>query len=412
MKTEKPVFDDIFNIQNLIISDFAVRKNRKDKRSIIKWDKNIQDNQQNLLLDVIEGRYKVSPYHETEVMLEKKRLLAILEHPDRIIQDMLLRSMKPYFDNIFIYHSYACIIGKGTTKCVTDLQKILKEDIINTKYYIQLDIFHYFPSVSHRILKRMIAKILRKDKQLIDIHNEIIDSYHTGLPIGNSTSQYYANLFISYILHKLLSTFNKCKIYVIVYMDDIIILCGDKKYLPEIRDWLNKEFAEVELRLKNPNAQVYVVRKNGIRFLGYQFYGDYTLLRKNVINKIWKSIHDFCDGKVTLEAFTKTFSSYSGMFKYANTRDLSYKMYKYLLEHTGRKFYVNNWNGKLMKISKLKGCKVRIHDITFFNKRYRIDFVYQGDSCRILTKSKKLIKELSEKFIKNRKKPFNYKFKK
>lgn len=404
----KPTYNEIFTLKNLIESDFAVRKHRKNKSTIKCWDQDRLNNQKKLLDDIVMGRYEVSPYYNVNVMLEKPRTLAILPHKDRIVQDMLLKSMKPYFDNIFIYHSYACIVGRGTTQCIRNLKEVLVKDKKNTKYYIQLDIYHYFPSVNGDLLKQMVKTII-KDERLLELHYKVIDSYD-GLPIGNSTSQYYANLFISYLLHKLLSKFNKYKIYVFVYMDDIIILCENKEYLIDIRNFISEELNKIKLQLKNPNVHVYVVRKNGIRFLGYQLFGDYTLFRRNVTNRIWDKINKFCDGKISRESFVRSFASYSGMFKLANTRNLSLQMYNYILERTGEKFYFNNWDGEIIKISKIKGCKIRIHDLTTFNKKLRIDFVYHGKSYRILSQSKKLYEDLKNKWFKHKQKPFNYKF--
>ena len=401
-------FSETFNIHQLRISDERTRKTTKNKKDIERWDKQKDRNQQKLLKSIREGRYRVSPYYIVDVMLEKPRTLAILPHRDRIFQDMLLRSMKTYFDKIFIKHSYACIIGRGTTQCIKDLQKVLKDDVLNTKYYIQLDIHKYFPSVDGELLKQIIRKSI-KDKKLLYYHDILIDSYK-GLPIGNSTSQYYANLFISYMLHKLLSKFNKYKIYVFVYMDDIIILCSDKKYLIEIRDFIKDELSKLKLKLKKDNVQVYVVRKNGIRFLGFILYGTHTLIRRNVINKCWKLVNRYCGGKIDKETFKKSYSTYVGLFKLANTRGLCFKLYNYIYEKTGEKFYFNNWNGEVVKISNFKNKNVRIIDLTSFNRTFRIDFVYCGKSYRILSKSKKLAKTLFNKFKIRNFKSFNYTF--
>lgn len=401
-------FEETFNIEQSKLSDERVRKRRKNKKCIEIWDKNKEENQKNLLKDIVEGRYTVSPYYNVDVILEKPRTLAILPHKDRIFQDMLLRSMKTYFDKIFIEHSYACILGRGTTKCIKDLQQILKADLINTKYYIQLDIKKYFLSVNSEILKLIIRKPIH-DKHLLYYHDILINSYK-GLPIGNSTSQYYANLFISYLLHKILSYFNAHKIYIFVYMDDIIILCGNKKYLIEIKNCIIYELDLIDLRLKIPNSQVYVVRKNGIRFLGYILYGTHTLIRRNVIDKCWKLVNDYCNGKIDKDKFKRSYSTYNGMFKIANTRGLCFKLYKYILNKTGEKFYFNNWNGKVTKISLMKNKNVRIIDITTFNKNIRIDFIYKGESFRILSKSIKLYQRLIHKRKLFMNKPFNYKF--
>lgn len=394
-------FEETFNIETLKISDERTRKRTKNKNKFKNWDKRKEYNQNLLLNDLLEGRYEMSPYYIVDVMLEKPRTLAILPHRDRIVQDMILQSMKSYFDKIFIKHSYACIVGRGTTKCVKDLQKILKEDPINTKYYIQLDIKKYFPSINNGILKQLIRKSI-KDERLLFYHDKLIDSY-SGLPIGNSTSQYYANLFISYELHKVLSKFNKHKIYVIVYMDDIIILCGNKKYLLEIRNHINIQFGNIKLKLKFPNAQVYVVRKNGIRFLGFILFGTHTLIRKNVMKKCWCLVNSYCEGKITKEEFKRSYCTYSGQFKIANTRGLCKYLYEYILKRTGEKFYFNNWNGELVRKRDIIGKKIRIIDITSFNKHFRIDFIYKGNSYRLLTTSKKLIDKLKKK-----RRPFNY----
>lgn len=396
-------FEETFNIETLKMSDERIQKRTKNKNKFKNWDKRKEYNQNLLLKDLLKGRYEMSPYYIVDVMLEKPRTLAILPHRDRIVQDMILQSMKSYFDKIFIKHSYACIVGRGTTKCVKDLQKILKEDPINTKYYIQLDIKKYFPSINNGILKQLIRKSI-KDEKLLFYHDKLIDSYD-GLPIGNSTSQYYANLFISYELHKILSKFNKHKIYIFVYMDDIIILCKNKKYLIDIRDHINVNFGNIKLRLKNPNAQVYVVRKNGIRFLGFILFGTHTLIRKNVMKKCWKLINNYCYGKISKIEFSKSYCTYSGLFKLANTQGLCKHLYEYILNKTGEKFYFNNWNGELVKIRDFKNKNIKIIDLTSFNKNYRIDFIYKDKPYRILTKSKKLINKL-----KQRKRPFNYIF--
>lgn len=401
-------FDETFNIIQIDLSDERVRKRRKNKRSIELWDKNKQANQEKLLSDLQNGTYKMSKYRVVDVMLEKPRTLAILPHRDRIFQDLMLRSMKTYFDKVFIDHSYACIVGKGTTKCIRDIQKLLKTDEKNTKYYIQLDIKKFFPSVNGEILKQLIRKVIF-NKNLLKYHDMLIDSYE-GLPIGNSTSQYYANFFISYMLHKLYSKFNNHKIYVFVYMDDMIIFCENKKYLVDIRDFISDELSFLDLRLKNPNAQVYVTRKNGIRFLGYVLYGTHTLIRRNVINNCWELVNKFCAGKISKEEFKRSYSSYTGMFKIANTRGLCFKLYNYILERTGEHFYFNNWDGKTVKISQMKGKKVRIIDITSFNKYLRIDFVYKGESCRLSTTSKKLSKNICKKRKIYNNRPFNYIF--
>lgn len=98
------------------------------------------------------------------------------------------------------------------------------------------------------------------------------------------------------------------------------------------------------------------------------------------------------------------------MFKIANTRGLCFRLYNYIYNKTGEKFYFNNWNGKVTKITLMKNKNVRIIDITTFNKNIRIDFIYKGESFRILSKSIKLYQRLIHKRKLFMNKPFNYKF--
>jgi hypothetical protein len=173
-----------------------------------------------------------------------------------------------YYDRIFerhlIYDSYACRIGKGTHKAVLRAFHFAK----SSKYFLKMDIRKYFDSIDHAVLKTLLAKII-KDAEALHIFNLIIDSgdifVDKGVPIGNLTSQFFANYYLSFFDHHFKEN-NKAKRY-IRYMDDILIFSDNKN---DINNFYTNavSYAKEKLKLElKPKISGLVT--DGVPFLGY-----------------------------------------------------------------------------------------------------------------------------------------------
>jgi len=167
----------------------------------------------------------------------KKRVIRAAPFKDRITHHALCNIIEPIFEKSFIYDSYACRENKGSHKAIKRLRSFIKsiKDTNGCKnyekiYYLQCDIVKYFDSIDKDILLELIKKRI-KDKEVLYLIKIILNSYEKGLPIGNLTSQLFANIYLNefdfYVKNVL-----KCKYY-IRYMDDFILLDVDKQQLRE-----------------------------------------------------------------------------------------------------------------------------------------------------------------------------------
>lgn len=273
----------------------------------------------------------------------KLREIFAADFRDRIVHHILVDYLEKIWEPIFIYDSYACRENKGTHKAIKRLQsfarKITKNGNIRV-YYLQLDIKDFFTSIDKDILFSLISKKIESPDILwlaeIVLFWDCTASYiekgrHSilsqipfnkslfgkdnkkGLPIGNLTSQFFANVYLNeldqYVKHTL-----KCKYY-LRYVDDFVILGTDKAELLNIQNQIEK-FLLKHLQLKlHPKRRKLQPISNGIDFLGYIVRPKYILVRRRVINNFKKKIRQF-QAKNT-ENFKSTIASYMGHFKHA-----------------------------------------------------------------------------------------------
>jgi RNA-directed DNA polymerase len=158
--------------------------------------------------------------------------------------------LDPIFERVQIHHSYACRRGKGTQAAVLKAFHFSK----SKPWFLKLDVRKYFDSIAHRILKPQLERLI-KDPFALAALSAIIDSYETkpgrGLPIGNLTSQYFANHYLAGLDH-----FVREKLLIgpyLHYMDDMVLWSADKESLaaafPRIEEYVRRE---LDLELKSP----------------------------------------------------------------------------------------------------------------------------------------------------------------
>jgi hypothetical protein len=165
--------------------------------------------------------------------------------------------------------------GRGTAYGQKILRKWLDKDYKNTKYCLKLDISKFYPSVKNEILKQMFRTKI-KDQDCLWLIDTIIDS-NQGLPIGNYTSQWFANFYLQGLDHYIKE--NLGVKYYVRYVDDLVLLGGNKKKLHKARIAIADYLSSIGLQLKS-NWQVLKVNCRAIDFLGFRFFRDKTILRK------------------------------------------------------------------------------------------------------------------------------------
>lgn len=353
----------------------------------------------NLQYDFLNGSYKTSDYTVFKIFEPKERIIFRLPYaPDRIAHHAIMNVLEQFWTKKILNTSYSCIKERGVYGAYKYLRKCLKDEK-NTRYCLKCDIQKFFPSVNHDVLKSVVVKHI-KDPELLELLYEIIDSTDRcefctkgyNLPIGNYLSQYLANLIVSDIITPLRNKYPKLKI--IIYMDDIIVLAPNKTLLHQFKNDLIQSLTQHDLTLKR-NYQIFPVKARGISFVGFVFYHDKILLRKNIVKNIIKLCYKYKNNKITKSQFKRSMAAYYGWLKCCNSKGICKLIYKL----TG--VYYSNWKGLRTKITTLYNKSIKLYHIDKRKKYYLLQAVYKNRPIEIYTENKKLVKNLLKLDINN-----------
>ena len=300
-----------------------------------------------------EKTYIPSPYIEMTIhdgVRKKERIIYKPQfYPDQCIHWALMLQLEPILMKKMYYWNCASIKGRGIHHGMRHLKRILVDDRKYTKYCLKLDVKKFYPSIDKEILKNKFRKII-KDNDFLWLIDSIIDSSDSGVPIGNYTSQWFANFYLS-DLDKYIKEELKVKYY-IRYMDDMVLFSNNKKELHKIKDkielFLNNE---LHIRLKE-NWQLFKTDSRPLDFLGYRFYRGYTTLRKSNflrikrrIKKIYQkgdlNFHDAC-----------AVLSYNGWIIHSNSYNYTQKYIKPYVNFAKCKEVIRNETRKRLKTEK------------------------------------------------------------
>lgn len=287
MKRVGNIYDKVCSFDNVRNAAIEAMRNKNITKQMKLFADNFDENCKTIALHLQNLNMLPCKYHTKTVYEPKERHILIAPFYWRVVHQAIVLQMKETWNKGLINSTYACIPHRGIHKAMRDVEYVMR----TTKeplYCLKMDVRKYFDNVDHSILKQIIERKI-KDKRLLQLINSIIDSVDgsKGIPIGNLTSQYFANLYLSpldyYSKHAL-----KVKNY-FRYMDDIVILHPSKKvlheYLYEIKLFINNE---LKLELKN-NYQVFPLNKRQLDFVGYRFDQHTTMLRKTILMKFYKN---------------------------------------------------------------------------------------------------------------------------
>lgn len=388
------ILEKVADFNNIELADINARKG-KHNPGIIKHDYNREVENIELSLDLMNGNFHTSAYKNKIIHEPKERLLYILPYfPDRVVHHAIMQVMEEQWVKIMIPTTYACIRGRGIGKLYTDLKKVLRNDSEGTKYCLKMDIHHFYPSINHKKLEKIIRKKL-KDPLFLELLDEIIESAD-GVPIGNYLSQFFANLYLTYFDHWIKETLHVK--YYFRYCDDMVILCNSKEELAELRvkiqDYLRNE---LDLELKK-NWQVFPVEDRGIDYCGFVFKHNHILIRSSIKRRIMGTVKRYMNHTISQETFDMKMTAYYGWMKRTNSKNLAYT-----IEKVTEKVY-NVWYGRYIRVSRLFDINaiIYIKSITERSKYYEVNFIMDNHAYFTRTNNKKLIK-LMYQYLENEK---------
>jgi RNA-directed DNA polymerase len=338
----------------------SCQKNKASSINAIKFELNASDNLWKLHYEINSGIYKPKRYITFIAKSPKTREVFASDFSDRVVHHLLINDLEPLFEPTFIFDSYSCRKGKGIHTAVKRTQKFSRRE--KNKFYLQLDIKNFFLSIQKQFLFDLIRDrvsekssllksenikerisylskviifdnptenfVFRGDKRAykdLPKHKSLFYTPKTqGLPIGNLTSQFFANVYLNpldQVVKRVL------KGDYLRYVDDFVLFGETKEELLEKKEWI-ESFLETNLELKLRDSFKLQRVENGIDFLGYIIRPSHILVRKRVVNNFKYKLAKFIDSKQTKEQrehFYNFRASYEGHFKHADSYRLRKK---------------------------------------------------------------------------------------
>lgn len=267
MKRVGNIYDKIIdknNIRQAILKASKRKRNRKNVKAVLENIVLATDNIYKLLQ---EEKFVPSPYEKVKIMdgvRKKERVIYKPRfYPDQCVHWALMLQLEPILMKGMYYYNCASIKGRGLLHATRYVEKILVRDKKNTKYCLKLDIKKFYPSIDKEILKKKFRRKI-KDRSTLDLIDKIIDSSEEGLPIGNFTSQWFANFFLEDYDHFIKEVLKVP--YYIRYMDDMLLFHRNKRELRKIKNEIVEFLKKENLKLKE-NWQLFKTESRPVDFL-------------------------------------------------------------------------------------------------------------------------------------------------
>lgn len=300
MKTYKKLYEKLISFENLESAYEKAKKQKLGNPKVLEFEKHWRFHLCNLMRELLTKTYIPQPLKKFVLRDPKTRIICVSNFRDRVVHHALVNVLQPIFEPQFIHDSFASQKGKGTLPALERFQDFLRKISRNGKlvtnaknnnqiigFALKCDIKHYFETIDHQVLLRIIIKTI-SDKNIIWLIKQILENYDSGvpskgMPLGNWTSQFFANIYLNaldqYVKHKL-----KAKYY-IRYVDDFVILHKSKFVLKYYKNKINEFLTKLCIEL-HPNKCKILPLGQGVSFLGFRVFYHYKIVRRRNLRKI------------------------------------------------------------------------------------------------------------------------------
>lgn len=274
MKRHNNLFEKIISIDNFYLAYWKAKRGKEGSKQVLSFSAALDSNIISLIEDTVHGSLSLDKYKVFTIYDPKERSICEAPFFHRVVQHAFMNICGPYMDRYQIADSFASQKGKGTYAAIERAMWFHKR----YDYVAKIDVRKYFDSIDHKVLKRMIYRFF-KERQILSVFFQIIDGYENtpgkGLPIGNLTSQYFANHYLALLDHYAKEEL-RVKGYV-RYMDDILVYEASLNELKEKCTQIRK-FIQKELNLELKVLDIKNTKTKATQFLGYRIKGVQLLL--------------------------------------------------------------------------------------------------------------------------------------
>ncbi|MGM9805490.1 MAG: RNA-directed DNA polymerase [Candidatus Aphodosoma sp.] len=290
MKRIGGLLPQVTEMENLRVAFYKAQRGNSGKAEVVNYREHLSENLLLLQQQLLIGKVNVGKYKSFIIYEPKERKICSAAFEERVLHHALLNICAPVFERHLVDTTYANRKRKGVYKALDAAHVAMSQYM----YVAKLDVRKYFDTIDHSILKKALRRLM-KEEPLLAVWEAIIDSYEVtpdkGLPIGNLTSQYCANYYLSGMDHYAKEQL-KVAVYV-RYMDDILLFGTDRQQLLQQTKAMIK-YAEMHLNLlmKPP---IVCRTTMAITFLGYRLRGRIVTLAgrsRRRFTKKYRIIHD------------------------------------------------------------------------------------------------------------------------
>lgn len=350
------MYQEIISWKNLLLAFKRAAKGKRGHPNVAAFEYRLEENLFQLQVELNDHTYVPGEYYNFFIHEPKRRLISAAPFRDRVVHHALCNPIEPIFERSFIFDSYANRIGKGTHRALNRAQEFARK----FKYVLTCDIQTFFPAIDHMILIKILKKkikdkgvnwlirnILEKGKNVL--HDEYRMQYFPGddlfavnrprgLPIGNLTSQFWANCYLNPFDHFIKRELN-CLGY-IRYVDDFLLFSNSKQQLWKWKTNIIDRLSRFRLIL-HPHCHPYPVTE-GIPFLGFKIFPERRLLknRKGIYfrRKIKKKMNDLRKNHCSPDEFFACLCGWLNHISYANTFGLRFALARTSIHFVPKKY--------------------------------------------------------------------------
>lgn len=273
MKRASHLLEKAAEPENLRLAFWKAKKGKSYSKGVLTFQTNLEANLFRLREQMLNSSVEVGDYRLFKVFDPKERQICAPAFREQVLHHALMNVCHEHFERVQVYDSYASRPGKGVHAALSKARKFTRSN----NWFLKLDVRKFFDSIHHETLKVQLRRMF-KDELLLGIFDTIIDSYSAqpgkGLPIGNLTSQYFANHYLAGLDH-LIKEKMQATGYV-RYMDDMVLWHDEKAWLKNAHQAID-EFVESNLNC-SLKPEVLNRTERGLPFLGYLVFPHYVRL--------------------------------------------------------------------------------------------------------------------------------------
>jgi len=318
-------FREIISTENLFTAWEEFKSGKRSREDVLEFELHLEDNIFAIYEELKSECKRQIRYEQFHITDPKPRIINKASVSERIVHQAIYQVLMPIFDKTFIFDSYSCRKEKGTHKGFKRLVELARKQSKNYSspcWALKCDIRKFFHSIDHKILIELLSHRIA-DEKLMKLLTEIIESFAVspgkGMPLGNLTSQLFANIYLDpmdkFVKHKLKAR------YYLRYADDFMFLADN-------RDVLEVNLADVGLflneRLKlslHPNKCIFRKLNWGLDFVGYVTHPKFNLPRKKTVQRMFAKLEKIQANHP--DKLNESLQSYLGYLKHVNSRELS-----------------------------------------------------------------------------------------